>query len=252
MNLELTRPLIFFDLETTGVDPLKDRIVEISVLKLNPDGSEEVVTKRMNPQITISQSATETHGITDDMVKDLPTFTGFANGIREFISGCDIAGYNSDYYDNIILQEEFKRTNIIWPDEPIRSLDIYRLEQKLHSNRLTEVYKRYTGKELDGAHGAAADTQATKVVLQHQLEEVRKELDLPVSLDELLQVIHGDTTPVDLAGKIYEKEGEWYWSFGKHKNEALRDSKSYCDWVLGAKFSEEVKGYIRVYLEKLD
>lgn len=249
-TLKLEKPLVFYDLETTGVDPLKDKIVEISALKIDVDGSKQQVTKRMNPEIQISPSAQETHGISNEDVAGEPIFKSFAKGIKKFMEGCDLAGFNSDHFDNQILMREFEECGIPFPDPDMKSLDIMKLERKLTSSALGATYKRYTGEELDGAHGAEADTAATALIFEHQLQKLTNEGVEINSIDDVIQVYQEGKRPVDMLGKVYEKDGEWYWSFGKNRDKALRDNIGYVKWALSADFPQNVKDVLNQYLDK--
>ncbi len=242
----LEKPIVFFDLETTGVNTVKDRIVQIALLKIMPNGEQEQKKTLVNPQMDIPAEATEVHGITNEMVVGAPLFSQIAKSLAEQLHGCDIAGYNSDNFDVPLLIEEFSRAGIEYPQagEQISFVDVLKLERKVNSHKLEETYKRYTGKELDGAHDALNDVIATAEILFAQLEKIGEQLS-PAQIDELCQ---GDKKRHDYAGKLYEVEGVVYWSFGKHKDTPVKDEPQYADWVLRSDFPADTKNKIRKIL----
>src|SRR5690606_29861619 len=165
MNIKLERPLVFLDIESTGIDREHDRIIELSLVKMMPDGEVVTRTRRLNPTIPIPPAATEVHGITDQDVKDMPTFAQVANGVLELISGCDLAGYNSINYDFPMLFNEFMRAGINWNYDQHQMVDVGNIFKIKEERTLSAAVQFYCGKELDGAHGAEADTLATVDVL---------------------------------------------------------------------------------------
>ena len=218
MNLKLKRPIIFFDLETTGVDTSRDRIVEISLVKIMPDGEEIVKTRRINPTIPIPKEASTIHHIIDEDVKDCPTFRQVARSFKEFIEGCDFGGFNSNRFDLPLLVEEFMRA----------------------------AYKFYCHKELgDAAHGAQADTMATYEVLKAQLD---KYPDLENDIDFLSKYSsRGETA--DFAGRIgYNDKGEEIFLFGKYRGQVVakvfESEPSYYDWMMKGDFPQYTKKVI--------
>ena len=179
MKLNLKNPIVFFDLETTGTNIITDRIVEICYLKVYPNGNEESKTLRINPGMHIPEAASAVHGIYDADVADCPTFTDIAPSLYNYLENCDLAGYNLLSFDVPLLVNEFKRAGITYDIEKIKIVDVFQIFCKLFPRNLTFAYKFFCGKELEGAHGAAADTQATMEVLFAQLakyEEVPKDL----------------------------------------------------------------------------
>lgn len=240
--MKLDKPIVFFDLETTGVNTSKDRIVQIALIKIYPNGEQEQKSTLINPTIPIPAGATEVHGITDEMVKDAPTFSQIAKSLLEQIGGCDLGGYNSDSFDVPLLIEEFSRASIEYPREGdnINFVDALRFERLLNSHKLTDTYKRYTGKDLEGAHDALNDVVATAEVVLSQIEKYGQELT-PKEIDELCQ---GDKKRHDYAGKLYEVDGEVYWNFGKHQDQKVADTIQYASWVLSADFPKDTKNRI--------
>jgi DNA polymerase-3 subunit epsilon len=243
-KIKLERPVIFFDLETTGINLETDQIVEIAVTKIYPNGDEEKKVRRVKPTIPISPEATDVHGITEQDVENEPTFSSISKSMKEFFDGSDIAGYNSNGFDVPILIKEFQRSGIEFDTTGILFIDIFNLERKLNSNDLSSVYKRYTGKTLDDAHSADADTNATVEIFMHQLERLDENVDL-VDVDDFIQ---GDKRRVDISGKIYDVKGEWFWNFGKHKDKPLSENKSYIRWALSADFPYETKQKLKEYI----
>jgi DNA polymerase-3 subunit epsilon len=254
MNLQ--RPLIFFDLETTGTNISTDKIVQIAIVKTNVDGTTEEKTRLVNPGIPIPKEATDVHGITDEMVKDQPTFGQIAKALKSTFEGCDIAGYNSDNFDVPLIIQEFQRVQIQFPDWDLDFIDVLKIERIINSHKLGETFKRYTGEVLEGAHDALADTRATKTVLAHQLVELKKIFDqhdgfegeiTPKAIDQLLQ---GDQKRFDYAGKTYIKDGIVFWAFGKCQNNPVLDDRSYLNWVLNSDFPIETKNKLKELIVK--
>lgn len=238
MRLKLTRPLVFFDLETTGVNIATDRIVEISLVKLFPNGNKESKTWRVNPQMHIPKEASDVHHIMDEDVADQPTFKELAPEILSFIDGCDLAGYNSNHFDVPLLQEELLRAG---SDVDLKSkhhfVDAFVIFQKHTPRNLTAAYKHYCGKELEGAHGANADTEATREVLLAQLE---KHADVPTTVEALEEYTTQQKT-ADLAGRIgYDSAGREVFCFGKYRGRTLWEifssEPSYYSWIQDGDF----------------
>ena len=166
MKLNLKRPIVFLDLETTGVDPAKDRIVEISLVKVMPDGTQEVKTRRLNPEMHIPEAASAVHGIHDEDVADCPTFREISKSLWSYISGCDFAGYNSNKFDIPVLVEEFLRAGVDVDMDKCRFIDVQNIFHRMEQRTLVAAYKFYCGKDLTQAHSAEADTLATYEVLK--------------------------------------------------------------------------------------
>ena len=220
---------IFFDTETTGVDPFNDRIVEIAIVKT--DNNLNVIDEfysLINPTIPIPLEATEVHNISNEDVKTAPTFKEIANEIYEFIKDCDVAGYNSNRFDIPLLSTEFNRVGIEWDLTDRNIIDVYRIETKFHTNKLSDVYKRYTGEELNDSHTALADTLATLTILKHQL----KNFNLGNSFEEIEDTLNDGKKRLDIGGKLTYINDEICWNIGKYKGSPLTIDKSYIQWFL--------------------
>ena len=237
MELNLKRPLVFFDLETTGVDTAKDRIVEISMVKIMPNGDEIVRTRLINPQMHIPEDATAVHGITDEDVKEQPTFAQIAKSLAQFIEGCDFGGFNSNRFDLPMLVEEFLRAGVDVDFRSRKFIDVQNIFHKMEQRTLVAAYKFYCDKDLTDAHSAEADTRATYEVLKAQLDRYP---DLQNDVAALADFsARGET--VDYAGRIaYNERGEEVFNFGKYKgvkvSEVFQREPSYYDWMMKGDF----------------
>ena len=231
MKLNLKRPIVFFDLETTGVDTAKDRIVEISMVKVMPDGEQIVKTRKLNPGIHIPAEATAIHGITDEDVRDCPTFAQVAKSLEQFIRGCDFGGFNSNRF------EEFLRAGVDVDFKRRRFVDVQNIFHKKEQRTLVAAYKFYCDKDLEDAHSAEADTLATYEVLMAQLERYP---DLENDIDKLAEFsTRGEAA--DYAGRIlFNEKGEEVFGFGKYKGrpvaEVFRAEPSYYAWMMNGDF----------------
>jgi DNA polymerase-3 subunit epsilon len=242
MKLTLKRPLVFFDLETTGTDIARDRIVQIAVLKLDPDGGEEVRTRLINPGIPIPATATEVHHITNEAVADKPKFRDIAKGLAEFFRGADIAGFNSNRFDIPILVEEFGRCSIPFPDQDAKLVDVQVIYHRKEERTLAAAYKFYCSKTLEGAHDAEADVRATLEVFERQLERYD---DIGTTLEELHRYSNSDAI-VDYARKLMRNEkGEILYAFGKNRGKRVLDDPGYAEWMLDGDFPESTKNVLR-------
>ena len=220
MRLNLKNPLVFFDLETTGIDITKDRIVEISYVKVFPNGKEESKTMRINPERPIPPESTAIHGITDDDVKDCPTFKAVAKTLAAQIEGCDLAGYNSNRFDIPLLAEEFLRADVNIDLNRRKFVDVQTIFHKMEQRTLSAAYKFYCNKTLENAHTAAADTMATYEVLQAQLDRY-PELQNDIAF---LSDFSSYNNNVDFAGRmIYNDKKEEVFNFGKFKGRLVED-----------------------------
>lgn len=221
MKLKLKRPIVFFDLETTGVDASKDRIVEVSMIKIMPDGEEICKTRKLNPGMHIPEEATAIHGITDEDVKDCPTFAQVAKSLAQFLQGCDFGGFNSNRFDLPLLVEEFMRAGVEVDFKRRRFIDVQNIFHKKEQRTLVAAYKFYCDKDLTDAHSAEADTRATYEVLQAQLDRYP---DLENDVDALAEYSsRGESA--DYAGRIlYNEKGEEVFGFGKYKGVRWRRS----------------------------
>lgn len=242
MQINLKRPLIFFDLETTGTNILKDRIVEISVVKLYPDGNYEEKTRRINPEMHIPAGATAVHHIKDEDVAEEPTFRQVSKSLYALFEDCDIAGYNSNKFDVPLLIEEFSRVGMNFDVSGRKFIDVQNIFHKMEQRTLIAAYKFYCGKDLTEAHSASADTMATMEVLQSQLDRYP---ELKNDVDYLSEFSSGGKN-LDLAGRIVLNENDVpVFNFGKHKGKAveevLRREPSFYSWVMQGDFPKNTK-----------
>jgi DNA polymerase III subunit epsilon len=252
-SLNLKKPLAFFDLETTGVSVVKDRIVEISIAKAMVDGSVEIRTKRINPTIKIPLEASLVHGIYDADVVDCPTFKNIAKGLLAFLEGADLAGFNSNRFDIPILVEEFLRADVEFEVKGRRMIDAQRIFHMMEPRNLSAALKFYCGKELVGAHGAEADTIATLEVLDAQIKRYEGHVALddkgvefnPIVND--MEVLHKltSTNMVDFAQRMTFKGGVEVFNFGKHINkpvlDVLKAEPFYYEWMMKGDFPLDTK-----------
>ena len=237
MGLNLKRPLCFFDLETTGVNVVSDRIVEIAVLKLLPNGNKEGKTWLVNPEMPIPKGASDVHGITNEQVKDAPNFKTLSKEIYNFMKDCDWAGFNSDRFDIPLIAEEFMRAEVDFDLKNHKTIDVQTIFHKMEQRTLSAAFKFYCDKELINAHSAMADTDATYEVL---LAQVNRYEELENNLD-FLSEFSTRKRSLDVAGFIVlNKEDQACFSFGKHKgktvDEVLEKEPGYFGWLLNADF----------------
>ncbi|MBO7301580.1 MAG: 3'-5' exonuclease [Bacteroidaceae bacterium] len=242
MELNLKKPVIFFDLETTGTDISNDRIVEICYIKVSPDGKEVEYTKRINPGMHIPETASAVHGIYDEDVKDCPMFKDVARDIAKEFEGCDIAGFNSNRFDLPLLAEEFLRAQVDIDLSRMRAIDVQVLYHKREPRTLSAAYKFYCGKVLEDAHSALADTRATYEVLKSQLDFYD---DLENDMEKLSKE-SSFTNNVDFAGRfIYDENGKEVFNFGKYKGmpvDAVLDrDPGYYGWMMNGEFPLNTK-----------
>ncbi len=253
-NLKLKKPLAFFDLETTGINIQKDRIVEISVLKALVGGETEIKTFRINPEIPIPLETSLIHGIYDEDVKDCPTFKSFAKTLANFLHGCDLAGFNSNRFDVPMLVEEFLRADVEFDMKNRRLVDVQRIYHLMEPRNLGAAYKFYCGKDLENAHSAQADTVATFEVLGAQVERYagvqlkndKGELYEPVQND--VEALHALTSSkqVDFANRmVYNNKGDEVFNFGKYNGrlvtDILKQDPNYYDWMMKGDFPLDTK-----------
>lgn len=254
-SLKLKKPLAVLDLETTGTNISRDRIVEICVAKAQPDGSVEVRTKLINPEMPIPLETSLIHGIYDEDVKDAPTFSQVARSLAQFLEGCDLAGYNSNRFDIPMLVEEFLRVdNNLFDVSKRKFVDVQRIFHQMEPRTLTAAYKFYCGKKLENAHSAEVDTLATLEVLCAQIERYENE---PIEEEDGKEVfpikndipaLHDFTSGriIDFAQRLsYNKEGEIVFNFGKHKDKTVKDvlakEPAYYDWIMNNDFPLDTK-----------
>ena len=237
MQLNLNKPICFFDLETTGINITKDRIVEISILKVNPDGSEEKKTWLVNPEMPIPEVVVAVHGITNEKVANEPTFKELAKEINSWIKDADLGGFNSNRFDIPLLAEEMLRAGVDFDMKNRQSVDVQTIFHKMEQRTLTAAFKFYCDKSLEDAHSAEADTMATYEVLKAQLDRY-DDLENDTAF---LADFSSRKKIADFAGFIaYDKEGDECFSFGKHKGkkvtEILEKEPGYFGWLLSADF----------------
>ena len=254
MNLKISKPICFFDLETTGVNVSRDRIVEISILKVFPNGNKESKTWLVNPEIPIPSEVSKIHGITNDMVKEEPSFKVIAHDIKSMINNSDLAGFNSNKFDIPLLAEEFLRSKLDFNLENILTIDVQNIFHKMEQRTLSAAYQFYCGKSLENAHSSKADTLATFEVLEAQIEKYD---DLQSDVNFLSDFSRRGKN-VDLAGFIkYNEHDIPCFSFGKHRGKTvdyvLENESGYFGWLLNADFPMYTKKVLtKLRLDKLN
>ena len=252
MNLNLSKPIVFFDLETTGVNIGKDRIVEISILKVFPNGNKESKTWLVNPEVEIPEEASNIHGITNEKVVTEPTFKELAPKVNEMISGCDLAGFNSNRFDIPLLAEELMRAGIDFDMKNRKAIDVQVIFHKKEQRTLGAGYQFYCGKELEGAHSAEADTNATYEILLAQLDKYD---DIGNTVDDLSAFsTHGKRA--DFAGFILMNEDDQeIFSFGKYKGrtveDVLKENPGYHNWIQNVDFPLYTKKVLKEIKERM-
>jgi DNA polymerase III subunit epsilon len=253
-TFKLKKPLAFFDLETTGINTAKDRVVEICVAKAMPSGEVVVKTYRVNPGVPIPPETSLIHGIYDEDVKDAPSFKSIAKTLAQFLEGCDLAGFNSNRFDVPLLVEEFLRANVEFDLKNRRMIDVQRIYHLMEPRNLSAAYRHFCQKELVGAHGAEADTLATfeildTIIQKHNGQTIRDEgrkLDFTITNDmEALEAITRNNN-VDLAGRmVFNDKGEAIINFGKHAGkpvlDVLKTEPSFYDWMQKGEFALDTK-----------
>lgn len=248
-RLKLSRAIVWIDLETTGLDARRDRIIEISVIREAPSGELEEKTKRVNPEMAIDPGAIEVHGITDADVRDEPTFDRVAKAFAEFLEDADIGGFGITRFDIPLLINEFQRVNVPFSMEGRAVIDAKTIYHKNEPRDLSAASVFYLNRELDSAHSAAADVSAAREVLHAQLEKYAELPGDPITLSELYR----DTSWIDFEGKIVWKRGEATITFGKHRGKSLKDlanrEPEYLRWMLGKDFSPQVTQIIQGALD---
>ncbi|MDD5783212.1 MAG: 3'-5' exonuclease [Muribaculaceae bacterium] len=246
MELNLKKPIIFFDLETTGVNISHDRIIELSYIKVYPNGTEEEKSMRINPEMSIPAESTAIHHITDEDVADKPTFKQIAKELAKVFEGCDIAGYNSNRFDIPLLMEEFLRAGINIELSRQKFVDVQTIFHKMEQRTLSAAYKFYCNGDLENAHSANADTRATYEVLKAQLDRYPN-LKNDV---EFLSNFSSFNKNVDLMGRIvYNEQGVEVFNFGKYKGVSVKEvferrDPSYYAWMMNGDFALDTKRVI--------
>jgi DNA polymerase-3 subunit epsilon len=255
MELNLQKPIVFLDLETTGVDLVNDRIIEFSFIKIHPNKKEEVWTQRINPGIHIPETTTAIHGIKDEDVANEPYFKDIAKKVAAYIEGCDLAGYNSNKFDIPLLAEELARAEVDIDLKKMRHIDVQTIFHKMEQRTLEAAYKFYCEKDLTNAHSAEADTRATYEVLKAQLDRYNdaefKDKDGSVSKPVVndmgaLSAFSQQNKNVDFAGRVvFNKDGVEVFNFGKYKNvpveEVFEKDPGYYSWILNSEFPSYTK-----------
>ena len=244
--MQIKKPIVFFDLETTGTDTLNDRIVQIAIIKVSADGERVEKERLINPTIHIPAEVTKVHGVSNEMVKDAPTFQQVAKSLFEFIKGCDLAGYNHLNFDMPILIEEFARAGIVFPEPDVQYIDVMKIYFHFHPRTLSAAYQLYCKKDLENAHNAMADTQATLEIFESQLAT---HFDNETNIDEIHQLCFSGRH-VDFSRRLArDKEGEIVFAFGKHKGQRVRDNLGYADWMLKGNFAADTKRVLREIIQ---
>ena len=254
--LQLKKPLAFIDIEATGSNVCADRIVEIAIVKFLPDGNKTTKRRLINPQMPIAANISDIHGITDDMVKDAPTFKQVANEIKQSLHGCDIACYNAFRLDIPILMEEFLRAEVEFDLKGRKFVDVQKIFHQMEQRTLSAAYRFYCNKSLENAHSAEVDASATAEILDAQLERYPQ---LGNTVDSILKVI-GEDQIIDLARRFaYDDKGQEVFNFGKHKGKPIKDvlkaEPQYYDWMMKGEFPLNTKQklteiYTRIMLKK--
>ena len=254
MRLQLDKPLIIFDLETTGTNITSDRIVEIAMIKIYPDYSEEEYCKRVNPGIPIPPEITEIHGISNEDIANSPRFEEIAEEVLNFIADGDLGGYNSNKFDIPVLAEELMRAGLAVDFSIRKFVDVQNIFHKMEQRTLAAAYQFYCNKSIENAHSALYDAKATWEVLKAQLDRYT---DLSEKVDELSKFSTvGNFTLLDFAGRIAKNEkGEAIYNFGKHKGKSVREvnkiEPGYYGWMLDADFPLYTKQVLRAEMEKI-
>ena len=254
MSLALKNDLAIFDIEATGLDVSQDRIVEIAVLKVTADGQETSFVKRINPEIKISEESIEIHGITEEDIKDAPTFQMIADELAEFIGTADLAGFNSNKFDIPMLAEEFLRVNHSFKVADRKFVDVQNIFHKMEQRTLVAAYKFYCDANLENAHSADADVKATYEVLKAQVErydELEEDIDF---LSEFSKQNKHEI--VDFAGRIAKNDkGEVIYNFGKHKGKSIanvaEDEPGYYGWMMNGNFPRYTKSVLKEEMERI-
>lgn len=254
-NLITERPIIFFDLETTGTNVQTDRIVELSIVKISPDGEREIKTRRLNPEMHIPEEATAVHHIGDEDVKDAPTFRQISKNLFIYMEGCDLGGYNIGKFDIPVLIKEFQRAGLQFTVNGRRIIDSYVIFSRMEPRSLTAAYRFFCGKKLEGAHGAEADTLATVEVFEAQMahyNQIQKNdypdgiEAFPSNLDELNDFCNQQSPDaVDASGRFKWREGEVIVGFGRNAGTRLRqiavDNPDFLRWIMKSDFPDDTK-----------
>jgi len=244
--MRIEKPIIFFDIESTGLDTNKDRIVELCIIKLTPDiedgYTQEVKTRRFNPLIKINPEAAEVHGISNEDVADLKPFSAYAKNIHAYIAGCDVAGFNSNRFDIPMLVNEFGRCGITWDWRQGRLIDVGNLYKIENPRTLSAAYKQYVGVDLEDAHDAEIDVQATIEVFMKMCAAGFEKMEGEPTIDNISLHSNFGNEIIDLDGKfIKDENGAIIINFGKHKGKKATSEKGFVRWMLDKDFSQDTK-----------
>ncbi len=250
MPLSLSKPICFIDLETTGTNVNTDRIVEIAIVKIGLDGTKQVKRRLVNPEMSIPKDSSDVHGITDDMVKDAPTFKAMANEMKQFMEGADIGGFNSNRFDVPMLNEEFLRAGINVEMEDRKLLDVQKVFHKMEPRTLSAAYQFYCKKVLQDAHTAEADATATWEILEAQID---KYPEIGNTVESIVKFT-GEDEIIDFARRLSYENGIPVFNFGKHKGKSvvqvLKDEPQYYDWMMKGDFALHTKQKLTEILNK--
>lgn len=254
MSISLKRPIAIFDLETTGINITQDRIVEIAILKIHPDGTQETYEKRVNPEKEMTEEIIAIHGISNEDVKDCPTFAEIAQEVKEFVNDCDFGGFNSNKFDVPVLVEEMLRVTDDFSIENRKFIDVQNIFHKMEQRTLSAAYKFYCEKDLINAHSALADTVATWEILNAQIDRYS---DLKNDVDFLSEFSKAhDFKRVDFAGRLARNEkGEVVYNFGKHRGKTIAEIQyiepGYYGWMLNADFPLHTKQCLKTEMDQI-
>lgn len=254
MNIQLNKSLAIFDLEATGLSVTKDRIVEIAVIKISPDGTSSQFSRKLNPEMPIPKEVSEIHGIYDADVSDAPTFRDILPELEAFLKDCDFAGYNSNKFDLPMLAEELLRAESNFDLSACKHIDVQNIFHKMEQRTLVAAYKFYCQKTLDNAHSALADAEATWEVLDAQIshyDELSGDVDFLADFSR-----YNDMDRADFAGRLaHNKKGEVVYNFGKHKNKSVEEvhkiEPGYYGWMLDADFPLYTKQCLRKEMNRI-
>lgn len=254
MNIELNKALAVFDIEATGLSVTNDRIVELAVVKINPDGSQENYLQRFNPEIPIPKEVSEIHGIYQEDINDCPTLKEALPELEAFLEGCDFAGYNSNKFDLPMLAEELLRVESTFDLTQQKHIDVQNIFHKMEQRTLIAAYKFYCNKDLKNAHTALADAQATWEVLDAQIDKYDELKSDVAFLDEFSR--HGNMKRADFAGRLaYNKDMEVIYNFGKNKNKTVEEvhktEPGYYGWMIDADFPLYTKQVLRKEMDRI-
>lgn len=244
----ITRPIITFDTETTGVSTTDDRIIQIAAIKKFPDGKVEEKNYLINPTVKISPEATEVHGITDETVKDAPTFKQLASAMGKWFNGADISGFNTDSFDCNIMLSEMERCDLTFLDWDCNFVDVMKLYRHFYPNTQEAIYERFFGEKLENAHDALADCRASDRILEKILKD---NFEMPPTPEEIDLLLQGEKIRVDFEGKLYkDQQGVVRYNFGKDKDKSVKENKGFGQWMLNQTFSKDTKTKLKQTLNE--